>query len=362
MAAQTDSATDFLVAKTDLHKTTLENNPLTALADGEVRLKVDRFAFTANNVTYAAFGDHMKYWHFFPAPEGWGRIPVWGFADVIESQHPDVTVGTRFYGYYPMSSHLTVAPEKVTAAGFTDGAKHRAGLPPVYNYYNNCETDPGYAATMEDLQMIFRPLFMTSFLIDDFMADNAFFGAKRVILSSASSKTAYGAAFQLAKRDGLEVVGLTSPGNIAFVDGMGSYDRVLSYDDVAALDASVPSVYIDMAGSGAVRRAVHTHIADNLKYSCAVGASHWDEMGSNEELPGATPTLFFAPAQGQKRVAEWGAEGFQQASAAAWVNFIKPASGWTQVKRHAGQAAIEDIYRLMLDGNANPRDGHILSF
>ena len=31
------------------------------LADGEVRLKIDRFALTANNITYAAFGDVMRY-------------------------------------------------------------------------------------------------------------------------------------------------------------------------------------------------------------------------------------------------------------------------------------------------------------
>ena len=31
-------------------------------------VKVTRFAFTANNITYAVLGDQLKYWQLFPAP------------------------------------------------------------------------------------------------------------------------------------------------------------------------------------------------------------------------------------------------------------------------------------------------------
>lgn len=354
--------THFLVSKKDLHQTEFTEEEAPALKDGEVLLKVDRFAFTANNVTYAAFGDAMKYWQFFPAPGDFGRIPVWGFADVVESRHPSVLEGERFYGYYPMSTHLIVSPEKVTPAGFSDSAPNRAELAVVYNYYNNTKGDPAYAPDMEDLQMIFRPLFMTSFLIDDFLADNEFFGATQVVLSSASSKTAFGAAFQLAKRDDIKVVGLTSKGNMDFVKSLGCYDDVIAYDDIQSLNAETKTAYVDMAGSGKVRHDIHTHFADRLVYSCAVGASHWDEMGSNEDLPGAKPTLFFAPAQGQKRVQEWGAQGFQAKTAEAWMDFIKPAASWIDVQRHSGQESMLEIYRNMVDGRAHPRDGHILSF
>ena len=40
---------------------------------------------TANNVTYAVAGDSFKYWDFFPAPEGFGIVPMWGHARVIEN-------------------------------------------------------------------------------------------------------------------------------------------------------------------------------------------------------------------------------------------------------------------------------------
>ena len=201
MTATTTGAVDFLVRRDDLRQSKFAPaTPAASLAPGQVLLRIDQFAFTSNNVTYGAFGDAMSYWNFFPAAVGWGRIPVWGFGSVIASQHEGVKTGERFYGYYPMSSHLVLEPARVTEAGFVDGAEHRKALHAVYNQYVNTATDPGYRADAEAQQMLLKPLFVTSFLIDDFLADNQFFGAKRVILSSASSKTAYGLAFCLARR------------------------------------------------------------------------------------------------------------------------------------------------------------------
>ena len=357
------TVTSFLVSRSDINTHRIDTGlSHGALADGEALLKVDHFSFTANNITYAAFGDAMKYWDFFPGPDGWGMVPVWGFADVVESKSGGVDIGERFYGYFPMASHLKVTPAKVSPAGFSDGAAHRQHLSPIYNFYANTKTDPSYRADMEELQMIFRPLFMTSFLIDDFLDDNAFFGAKQIVLSSASSKTAYGLAFLLAKRAGIKVIGLTSAGNVAFVESMGSYGQTVTYDSIASLDASQPTVYVDMAGSGDVRMAVHSHFSDNLKYSCSVGASHWDQMGSNKQLPGPAPTLFFAPAQGQKRSKDWGADGLQQRTGAAWINFIKAAAGWTDIIKQSGPEAIAAVYSDTANGKVNPKQGNILGF
>jgi hypothetical protein len=352
----------FLVNKSDIHNHKLEAGTIDALAEGEALMKIDHFSFTANNVTYAAFGDAMKYWDFFPAEDGYGIVPVWGFAEVVESKAEGVSAGERFYGYYPMASHLKVSPVKVSPAGFADGAAHRGHLSPIYNFYTNTKTDPAYRQDMEGLQMVFRPLFMTSFLIDDFLEDNGFFGAEQVVLSSASSKTAYGLAFLLAQREGIEVIGLTSPGNVAFCNEMGSYNNVVTYDDVASLDAAVKTVYVDMAGSGPVRESVHSHFNSNLAYSCSVGASHWDQMGSNKELPGPAPTLFFAPAQGQKRAQDWGQEGLQKRTGAAWMKFIAAAGGWTEIVTKEGTDTIAEVYSETASGKVNPQHGNILSF
>src|SRR3954452_11583573 len=104
-------------------------------ASGEVQLAIDAFGLSANNVTYGVLGDGMSYWNFFPASEpGWGRVPVWGFGDVVASGVEGIAPGERFYGYFPMSSLLTVRPEP-RSTGFSDTVEHRRGLPAVYNEY-----------------------------------------------------------------------------------------------------------------------------------------------------------------------------------------------------------------------------------
>ena len=60
-------AWDLLVDRADLSHTELVDAPELDPADGQVVLKVDRVGMTANNVTYAVFGDAMQYWDFFPA-------------------------------------------------------------------------------------------------------------------------------------------------------------------------------------------------------------------------------------------------------------------------------------------------------
>lgn len=138
------------VRKNTITEHRLVNRPTPDLADGDVLLRVDRFAVTANNVTYAVFGDAMNYWNFFPSAEPeWGIVPVWGFGDVVESRCDGVAVGERFYGYYPMASHVVVQPAKVTPTGFFDGVSHRRELHSVYNNYVRVSADPSYVADRE---------------------------------------------------------------------------------------------------------------------------------------------------------------------------------------------------------------------
>ena len=370
-ATSTIAATDFMVDRKDLRSSRFSTASLPAVpAPGEVLLAIDTFALTANNITYAAFGDAMQYWNFFPAADpAWGRVPVWGFADVIASACEGVAPGERIYGYFPMSTHVVLRPERVNAGGFVDGAAHRKGLHAVYNAYLRTKADPGYSAAAEAQQMLLRPLFTTSFLIDDFLADNGDFGAHAVILSSASSKTGYGAAFQLFARKAVEVIGLTSPANAGFVERLGCYDLVKTYDEIETIPNDVPTVYVDMAGNAALRAAIHHHFADSLKYSCAVGGTHWDGMKGEgrgaAQLPGPKPTLFFAPAQIKKRNADWGAQVLQQRIADAWRAFMAPvcdpARGWLHVIEGHGPAAVERVYLDLLDGKTRPDQGHILS-
>src|SRR3954471_20129963 len=105
------STTTLLVRQDQLGTTRIETREAVPLAPGQIRVRIDSFALTSNNITYAAFGDAMNYWQFYPTGEaGWGIVPVWGFATVVQSLHPGVAVGERLYGYWPMSNQAVLTP------------------------------------------------------------------------------------------------------------------------------------------------------------------------------------------------------------------------------------------------------------
>ncbi|MEV0560475.1 DUF2855 family protein [Dactylosporangium sp. NPDC050588] len=351
------TAWTLAVARDDLARTVLVEGPVPDLAGGEALLRVDRVGMTANNVTYAVLGESMRYWEFFPHRDpgsgpGLGLVPLWGFAEVAASTVPGVEAGQRVYGYLPPASHLVVRPVRIDGSGFRDGAGHRAALPSPYNAYRLTTGDPVYRADQEDLLVLFRPLFFTSFMLADQLLDNDCHGAAAVLLSSASSKTAYAAAFELRGR-GPRVIGLTSPGNVAFTESLGCYDQVVSYDDIATLDA-VPAVYLDLSGSPATRAAVRAHFGDRLVRDVAVGLT--------AQIPNADAAgqVFFAPDQMRKRTADWGREGLDRRFAEAWRRFAAAAAGWVDVETGEGPEALRAAWLDVLAGRAAPRSGRIV--
>jgi hypothetical protein len=352
---------DFLIARGDLHETRFDDAPAQAPAAGQALLSVDRFGLTSNNITYAAFGEAMSYWDFFPAPDGWGRMPVWGFATVAESGVDGLQEGTRVYGYLPPSSDFIVQPERVGAEGFLDASPHRAARAAAYNSYLRTDADPSYEPEREDEQMLLRPLFFTSWLIDDFLRESEMFGAGTIVLSSASSKTASGLAFLLSREGAGEVLGLTSPRSADYARSIGVYDEVLTYEQLGELPSG-RAVYVDMAGDSEVRAAVHRHFGAELAHSAVVGATHHDRLGAvPDELPGPRPTFFFAPDRVAKRSAEWGREGLQRRLAEAWSPYVAWTDGWLQVSREEGPEALRGAYLELLDGRVEPSRAHVLS-
>jgi hypothetical protein len=354
----------FLIQKSDLQQTLLKSEPSVALAAGQIRLSIDLFSLTANNITYASFGDAMSYWHFYPREEGWGVIPVWGFANVMESLCEGIDVGQRFYGYYPMSNEVVLTPSRVSKVGFSVSDGLRSKLAAVYNQYTNCAHDPFYAHGSEAVQCLLRPLFITSWLIDDFLDDNAFFGSETVLLSSASSKTAYGTAFCLMQRPANQrpkIIGLTSSSNVAFCQSLGCYDQIVTYEQLETLSSALPCVYVDYAGNAALRRRIHTHFTA-LKYSCSVGGTHVGELGGAKDLPGPKATLFFAPAQIAKRRDDWGGAVLNQRLVHSWAAFAQrvaqPGDTWMDVQRHTAQSATQ-AYQSLLGGQLGPRIGQV---
>ncbi|MGD1934962.1 MAG: DUF2855 family protein [Candidatus Phaeomarinobacter sp.] len=350
---------DFIVNRADLRDAGLASATPLEAGDGEIVLAIERFALTANNISYGMAGDMLGYWNFFPAPEGQGRIPAWGIARVTQCNHADIAVGDKFFGYVPMSEEVVMTPVDVSARGFSDGSAHRAQLPAIYQEYLAVTPANGFDGTSDDLQCILRILFVTSMHMDDHFAANDFFGASTLIIGSASSKTGYGLAFLASKRPGIKVVGLTSASNKAFVEGLGIYDTVLSYDEIGQLNTNEPSVYVDMSGNVGVLTQVHSHLGDALKNSTSVGATHWDAPRDGaDSLPGPTPDFFFVPTHMVEHRERDGLAGHDVRIVAGSTAFYKAAQNWIDTQTHSF-VDMGDTYALLLKG-VSPKDGHIV--
>src|SRR5712675_3255999 len=358
-------STDFIVARHDLQQCKSIETKLPdagSLPDEALLVKVTRFAFTANNITYAVLGDQLKYWQLFPAPKDFGNIPVWGFGEVIASKHPNIAVGEILFGYFPMATHLVIEAADVSKRGLRDAATHRQGVAPVYNAYARVGGDPAFAGRQGDYQALLRPLFMLSFLVDDNLAEHEFYGARSVMLSSASSKTAFGLAPLLhTLRKDIRVIGLTSAANTDFVKSLGCYEDVLTYDRVTSLPSDSPVALVDMAGNSELRATLHRHFGDQMKYSGRIGLTHRSSSPDEPELPGARPSWFFAPDQIRKRAKEWGPGVINLRFGAAWSGFAPMLDRWLKITEGRGQAAVEQVYRDTLNGRVPPDQGHILS-
>lgn len=350
------------VKRSAITQTRIADAALAPLGDGEVRLKIESFSVTANNVTYAVAGDTFGYWNFFPGEGDWGVVPMWGHAVIAESRCPDLMVGERVYGYLPMAESLDVLPEKVSPGGFTDAAAHRLPMSPVYNQYSRLNADPEHDPAREGERMIFGPLFKTGFLIESFLRREGWFGAEVLICTSASSKTAMAtASVARGNSPGIKRIGLTSPGNVEFVRRGGFYDEVLSYDQIEQLPPAA-SVLIDFAGNARVIRAVHTALRDHLSYSCRVGATHVGEGTGkdNGPLPGPTPTMFFAPHHAVALIQELGPKAFGEAVAASWIRFVGEVDEAVTIDQRSGLDAAAEAYVATAEGRADPSVGIVI--
>jgi hypothetical protein len=351
---------DFLIAKADLHECRFSESEPAQAADGQALLRVDSFGLTANNITYARFGETMSYWDFFPAAEGWGRMPVWGFAEVTDSRVEGVEPGTRVYGYLPPSTELLVAP-RVGGQGFTDTSPHRERLPAAYNSYLRTDADLVYQKSNEDRQMLLRPLFYTAWLLEDFLNELDMFGAGIVLVSSASSRTASALAYLLSLRGEVEVVGLTSPRSRPFLESLEVYDSVVCYEELEGLPNG-RAVYVDMSGDAGLRAGVHGHYAGDLAHSAVVGATHAERMSEvPPDLPGPRPAFFFAPDRVAKRTGDWGRAGLEERLADSWHPYATWTEGWLRVIRERGQATLRSAYLDVLDGRIDPGSAHVLT-
>lgn len=336
-----------------------------AAAAGQIVVKIEAFSFTANNITYAAAGDQLGYWQFFPPTgrdsEGWGLIPVWGFARVVESRHADLAQGERLFGYFPPASFLTMTPERVSPQRLFDGAEHRASLPAGYNSYSRVAAEPGYDPAADDERMLLWPLHITSFCLWDQLQEHDWYGAQQILILSASSKTSLGLGYALeADSSAPTVIGLTSAGNRPLIHSLDIYDQCLTYDSLSELDASVPTVLVDMSGSAELLGQLQERLGDQMRYCLNVGLTHWGAARSDTGIPGARREFFFAPGHIQKRMKEWGPEVFAARTSEFLRDTARKSRRWLKLRRIEGLEGLADIYPEVCEGKRPPDEGVIV--
>ena len=336
------------------------------LATDEIKVKVDLFSFTSNNITYAVSGAIIRYWEFFPPvgkqTEGWGVIPVWGFADVVESKADGIPVGDRIFGYFPPASHLKMKAGHITTKRFIDVTEHRSTLPPTYNLYRRVLSEPNYDQKLDRDRALFYPLYITSFCLWDSLQENSCFGAEQIIILSASSKTSIGLAYGLySDNTAPKTIGITSERNRDAVVKLGLYTEVYTYEQLADVDRKTPSVIVDMSGNNAVLVDLHKRLGDLMKFTFKVGLTHWKESNPNEGIIRERSKFFFAPSHIQKRIEDWGASEFDQKTSQFIVDAVATTKTWLQYKTLDGLADLAEVYPTVCNGTLAANQGLIVS-
>ncbi len=356
--------TELWVTRDKLRETKIVESDQRPLEDGQIRVAIDKMGLTANNVSYAVSGDAIGYWKYFPAEGEWGKVPGWAMADVVESRSDAIAVGERLYGFFPMASEVVLHPGRTADDFFMDKTPHRAELPALYNQYRRTRNEPDFLHALENERCLLFPLFVTSFVLCDYLIDNAFFGTQQVIVGSVSSKTGFGLAHLLKNDTGVnqKVVGLTSAGNIEFVENLDCCDQIVTYGEEDNIDATLPSAWVDMSGNGPLTSKLHHMLGDNMAESCIVGATHWEaERKRDKDLPGASPTFFFAPGHIAKRDAEWGVGEIWRRGSEAGAKIAKSVSDQITVERVSGAKDVAAIWRDMLNNKVSPNRGIMIA-
>lgn len=308
--------------------------------DTSLTLRIDGYTLTANNMTYAQLGDQLGYWDLFPTVEGWGRLPAWGWATVGSSMVDGVAPGDRYVGLVPMSTRFG-ADGVLCRGGFRDDAVHRRHLNPVYNRYAHTQADGDELAYDTAL----RPVFLLSFVLAEHLRRNNWYGARRVLITSASSKAALGLVHLI---DDVWVIGLTSASNRAFVASVGMFDDVVTYDDIADLPAGDPTLLVDIAGNSTVTDAIVGRLGERLVNTVLAGRTH-------TSAPHNTIVSFFAPVAIQDLVTRWGRTEYETRLDTAIQSFIDATRHWMRLDVHVGAGGALEAYRRLERGQVDPR-------
>ncbi|KAG6897421.1 hypothetical protein C0992_001735 [Termitomyces sp. T32_za158] len=267
-----------------------------------------------------------------------------------------------------------------------------------YNQVLRCAADPQYIPDpiIEDLTMLYRPLFWTSYWCEDWLFSSTYRGGASVFLiSSASSKTAFCLAYLIKKRvaqgevkQNVRVVGLTSKGNLEFTKRLGHYDVVLEYGSFASDDAfqyrgrDERWIYVDVASNGALNQRIRAYFASpyapRLATCISLGLTNVSPSSSSSiswstDAFSASPeyalTNPFWPRFENFFMVEWLnvrkhqipiGEMFERQNQ-AWKELMEVCKGWVRVERVYGGQDVMTAYTMVAERGVGPEKGLVWS-
>ncbi|PFH50592.1 hypothetical protein AMATHDRAFT_144700 [Amanita thiersii Skay4041] len=391
--------------------------PPSTIHPNHVLIKVDRFGFSTNNLTYQALGEHphFRYFDYHAVPENdeissttHGVVPVWGFGTVVKSSHPKIEPGERVYGYFAPARYLLlpVSANNVNKSTFYIPRPHLPADRRPYNQVLRCAHDSQYSPEplLEDLTMLYRPLFWTAYWCEDCLFSSSYRGGtSRILISSASSKTAFCLAYLLQKRiktggakATTQIIGLTSRRNFPFTTSLDLYHDVLTYDTFKESPlfhggAEERWIYVDVAANQELNQTLFTHFASpysgRLASFISLGLTNvsptssessnleWNEdsarlFSANSQNPrNARDTSQFWPLKEEFFMPEWLAvrrhqlplEEILKRQNNAWKELMRDCVDWVKIERRYGIKNVKEAYELLLQEGIGPDTGLIWS-
>ena len=219
---------------------------------------------------------------------------------------------------------------------------------------------PLYEEDNEDQQMLLWPLYFTSFLIDDFLDDEGFFGAKAAVLSSASSRTSSALAYLLdrAGRDRGGRAHLTAERRVHRVARRLRPRRPLRGARLARSRAGRLRRHVGRRKGPKCRPRPLGRRAQALRR----GRDH-PPRGPRRRRGTGRPEagLLLRARPAAQAHGGLGREGVNERLAETWRQYVDWARGWLRVEHGSGPEDVERIYRELLDGKSDPAVGHVLS-
>lgn len=334
------------------------------LANGQILVQVEQFAYTTNNISYAIAGERFGYWKYFPTSNGtddWVVTPVWGFGKVIKTNNSDVTLNSVIYGFLPTADQVILTPTQVSQFAFVENSLHRKDLDLFYNQYEIVTENLHYSRADDNARMVFGPLHQTAFVMLHFLQDSAWKGAEQIIILSASSKTSLGMAYGFCNADAKPtLVGVTSSKNVESLDRLNLYDEIVSYDNIEGITSDVPTLLIDMSGRNEIINDLFSKLGDQMISCIQVGRTHWTEPRSKSEVPREKIDFFFAPTYMVNKQKEWGKDTYD----AALADFVKAStakiSTWLSYISHTSFEDLAKVHQRLSNGSVPPEEATII--